>query len=275
MSFNWKNEFVLVTGASSGLGKALAIESARRGADVAIIARDKVRLSETVNKIESNNVKCFSYVFDLSEIDRINDLFRKISSDAKKEPTVLINNVGYQVAGFVQNTPVEVYERNYKVNTIAPVALIQSVLPSMLIANSGTIVNVMSSIMYRGFPGVSSYAASKSALGAIHESLKAELSETNIKTVYVQPGTFKSRYWKNTDIGERINGHSFPLGDSGADPVVVAEKLCDAIEERKETFLIRTIKDRVGHHLSYWAPRVLDRIIADRNKKIISKRPKL
>jgi short-subunit dehydrogenase len=181
--------------------------------------------------------------------------------------------VGYQVAGFVQNTPVEVYDKNYRVNTLAPIALIQCTLPDMIDQNKGVIANVMSSIMYHAFPGVSSYCASKCALGAIHESLKSELSGTNVKTLRIRPGSFKSNYWVNTDVDERIRDFKLPSSDDKRDPSFVAAKICEAIEKGDSEINLSTLKDKIGYHLSYWAPGALDRIIVDKNRNLVDKYP--
>lgn len=273
MSFNWKNEVILITGASSGLGRALALRSGELGATVILIARNKERLTEVSEEISKNGGIAFDFLFDLGDVAKIPDLYEIIVGEAKKVPTILINNVGYQAAGFVQNTPVEVYERNFRVNAIAPVVLIQCVLPDMLRREKGVIANVMSSIMYHAFPGVSSYAASKKALGAIHESLKAEMTGTPVKTLYIRPGSFQSSYWENTDVGDRIKEFAYPSGERLRKPSYVAAKICEAIENGKENFILSSFKDKVGYHLSYWAPRILDKIIIHKNRKLLAKRP--
>jgi short-subunit dehydrogenase len=187
---------------------------------------------------------------------------------------VLINNVGYQVFGFVQNTSVEEYEKNYRVNTLAPIALIQCILPDMLRQKKGLIANVMSSVMYHSFPAVSSYTASKKALEAVHQSLKEELSLTPIKTLYIEPGCFRSNYWKNTEVGDRVKNYKFPTGEEGQDPSYVASRILKAIEEGKANLNLGGFKDKVGYHLSYWAPRMLEKLIIHNNKRLIEKLPK-
>lgn len=273
MGFNWKNEVLLITGASSGLGKALAIRAGELGATVISIARNEERLKKVSAEIIGSGGTAFDWSFDLNNVKDIPEFYRVIIRKIKKAPTILINNVGYQVAGFVFNTPVEVYERNYRINTIAPVALIQCVLPDMFKNKKGIIANVMSSIMYHSFPGVSSYAASKKALGAIHESLKAELTGTHVRTLYIRPGSFRSSYWENTDVGDRIKGFTHPSGKGLRKPSYTAAKICKAIESGKEDFNMSSFKDKVGYHLSYWCPRLLDNIIVNRNNKLLDKRP--
>ncbi len=273
MEFNWKNEVMLVTGASSGLGKALALKAGELNATVICIARKEEILKEVTEEVNSSGGNGYYYRFDLQDISQIPDLYRKVVKEVGKPPTALINNVGYQVAGFVQNTPVEVYDKNYRVNTLAPIALIQCALPDMINQNKGVIANVMSSIMYHAFPGVSSYCASKSALGSIHESLKSELSGTNVKTLRIRPGSFRSNYWKNTDVDGRISDFKLPNSDEQRDPSFVAAKICEAIEKGDSEINLSTVKDKIGYHLSYWAPGILDKIITGKNQNLVKKYP--
>jgi uncharacterized protein len=273
MKFNWKNEVIFVTGASSGLGKALALRAGELNATVISIARNEEVLKEVTNEINRSGGSGYYYCFDLGNASQIPAFYKEIVQEVGSPPTILINNVGYQVAGFVQNTPIEVYEKNYRVNTLAPIALIQCMLPDMIKRNKGVIANVMSSIMYHAFPGVSSYCASKCALGAIHESLKSELSGTNVKTLRIRPGSFRSNYWKNTDVNGRIRDFKLPSSDEQRDPSFVAAKICGAIEKGDSEINLSTVKDKIGYHLSYWAPGILDRIIVDKNQNLVKKYP--
>ena len=272
MEFNWKAESLLITGASSGLGKALALAGVGLGANVILIGRNEKKLTDVQKKIERLGGRSHIFAFDLNETDKISALYRHIAGSMKAPPTVLINNVGYQVAGFVQNTPIDVYEKNYRVNVLAPIALIQNALPDMIKQKRGTIVSIMSSVMYRSFPGVSSYCASKSALGAIHESLKSELVGLPIKTLYVRPCGFRSDYWKNTDYGNRLGDFKFNPVQS-KDPADLAVAILKAIEQGKEDVDLGSIVDRVACHLNYWFPKLVDKMIAKRNSKLINNRP--
>lgn len=240
-----------------------------------LVARNQEKLADVRKEINMTGGTAFDFSFDLEAIEDIPVLYESIMHEVKKNVTILINNVGYQVMGFVQNTPIDSYQKNYAVNTLAPIALIQSVLPGMLEQGKGLIANVYSSIMYHAFPGVSSYCASKKALGAMHESLKTELTGTPIKTLCIRPGSFQSDYWHNTEVQGRVRDFSPPSMKDSRDPAYVAAKICQTIECGKEELSLGTFKDKVGFHLSYWAPRFLDKIIVSRNSKLLTKRPYL
>lgn len=270
---NKKNEVVLITGASSGLGRSLALKAAESGSTIIMIARNKENLNLVKNEVVAKGGQAYAFAFDLHEIERIPGLYKDITSKIGKTPTILINNVGYNAVGFVQNTPIEIYERCFRANTFAPIVLVQCVLPDMLKKRKGVIVNIMSGVMYHSFPGVSPYCASKVALGAIHESLKAELWGLPIKTLYVNPGGFRSNFFKKTEAGGRLKDYKFPEFGGPKDPGIVASAIYKAIEQGEEEVNLGSLMDKVGYHLNYWIPKLVDKIIVIRNKKILEKRP--
>ncbi|MBF0179307.1 MAG: SDR family NAD(P)-dependent oxidoreductase [Magnetococcales bacterium] len=272
--YPWQDEVLLVTGTTSGLGRALALEAAARKAGVIMLARSPDRLGDVAKEVAQRGGTPYPYELDLEMVERIPTLYAQIKQDVGKAPTILINNVGYQVAGFVQNIPVELYERSMRANFLAPVALMQCVLPDMLRQGKGVIGNIMSSIMYHAFPGVSPYAASKSALGAVHESLQIELTGKPVRTLLIRPGSFRSNYWKNTQVDDRIPGYTKPTGEHGRDPAFVANTILSAIEQNKSEVNLSTFKDFIGQQLSYFAPGLLRKVIARNNHKIINGYPR-
>ena len=190
------------------------------------------------------------------------------------KPTILINNAGYSEAGFVQNTPVNTYMDNFKVNFFAPIALIQSALPDMLERRKGKIISIINSAMFHSFPGTSSYCSSKSALGALHESLTAELSGLPVKTLYVNPGVFQSNYVKNIRTENRLKDFTYNECSNGHRSASdVADAIFDAVETGKEEINLNSLMGRIGDHLAYWAPGILDKIVVHQNRELIEKRP--
>lgn len=269
----FSNDTFLITGASSGLGKALSVSAAQHNARVIMIARDLNRLNESAEKVKDAGGIPFTFSFDLNRVFDISDLFRKIISVTGCAPSILINNAGYNAAGFVQNMPLHVIENNYRVNTLSSIAMIQESLPWMIHKRSGSIINIMSTAMYHSFPGISSYYASKFALRAFHESLQAEVAGLGIHTLYVEPHAFNSRYWENMDKGERLGDYTHPPHSSDPDPMPLAKKILKAIQNKKERLIFGGIKDKIGYHLKYWAPGLLNRLIVSRNRKLLSNHP--
>lgn len=273
MNYKWKSEVVLITGATSGLGKALAMRAAELHSTVILIARNRERLNRTADEIRTKGGSAYIFQFDLTKAGEVVDLYKKILETIPVPPTILINNAGYNAAGFIQNTPIKVYEDNYKVNTLAAIAFTQSVLPDMIREKKGVIVNIMSAAMYHSFPGMSSYYSSKFALRAIHESLKAEVYGYPIKTVYVDPGGFLSNYWKNMEKGDRLKDFQYPQHKTGRDPAEIALKIFHAIEHGREDINLGGFKDRIGYHLNYWASKIVDKLIVNGSRELLANRP--
>ena len=273
MKFEWKNELVFITGASSGLGRALSLRAGELGAAVILAGRDKKRLEQTAKDVKEIGGTPYIFRFDLAEIHEISALYDQFMRKMAKTVTLLINNAGYNAAGFVQNTPLEVYEENYRVNALAPVALIQCVLPSMIKFAKGGIANVLSTAMYHSFPGISSYYSSKFALRAIHESLKTEVAGCGIQTLYVEPCGFRSNYWKNIDFGKRWKKFRHAENKNAMEPAGIALKIFEALDKGKEEIVLGGFKDKIGRHLNYWTPSLVDKLLVSRNQNLLNNRP--
>lgn len=273
MEWDWKNEVVLITGASSGLGEALALEVAQKGASVVLVARNEARLAAVQAMVEECGGRASVFIHDFEDIYGVEELFLRIKDTLSRPISILINNAGYNAVGFVENTPLEIYEQNYKVNTLSPIACIQNVLPEMIERRHGGIINIMSAAMYHSFPAMSSYCASKFALKAIHESLHTEVEGYNIQTLDVEPGGFKSRYWQNLDMGKRLKDYQYPPHARGRDVTEVAKIIIKALAKGKSKVRLGGYKDIIGEHLNYWAPRLVDRLLVWRNKQLLQNRP--
>lgn len=152
--------------------------------------------------------------------------------------------------------------------------LIQCALPDMLAAGYGYIVNIMSAAMYHSFPGISSYCSSKFAIGTIHESLKTELAGLPVNTLYVNPGGFQSNYWQHMDKKDRLGTYQHPKRKKDRDASEVAEGILNAIEQHKEAIDLSGWMDRVGYHLNYWLPSLVDRLLVRRNAALLAERGK-
>ncbi|MEO5331001.1 MAG: SDR family NAD(P)-dependent oxidoreductase [Magnetococcus sp. YQC-5] len=271
----WKNEVILITGVTSGLGEQLALKGAELGATLILVARNQDGLQRLLATVRDRGVAAYGFCFDLHQYEKIPELYQEIKATVGNTPTVLINNAGYNAAGFIINTPAKVYEDNYRTNVFAPIALMQSVLPDMLQKQKGYVVNIMSAAMHHAFPGISSYCSSKVALGSIHESLQTELSGTSVHSLYVNPGSFRSEYFKNTRVDGRFKNYRYQskADHLRKDPRIVAEAIFKALSEGKSHMDLSSYMDKIGHHLNYWAPRVLDWLLVTRNTDILRDRP--
>ena len=266
---DWSNQTVLIAaGSFEGVSRALTAHAIGKGACVIVLARSGREYQETYQ--EKDNVFVFPTSFqDLDAVPRLYALVKEVTG---KTPTIFINDIRYQLSGLVENTPIWEYEWSFRSNALFVVELVQNLIPDMLANKNGVIVNILSAVIYHSFPGVSAYFSAKAGLGAIHESLRAELIGTPIRTLYVRPGGFLSNYWKKTDIGNRIEDFPYPSYSDIRDPEHFAKRLFRAIELGKVEVNTGSIKDRLGYHLNYWAPSVLERIISKYNQDIVGQK---
>ncbi|MDX8365267.1 SDR family oxidoreductase [Cytobacillus sp. IB215665] len=185
-----KNKVVMITGASKGLGKALAIAFAKEGANLAICARGKVALQEVEQELLSYGVKVLAMKADASE-PRDVERFVAITEDTFGHIDVLINNasmLGPSPMPYLLDYPEEDFQQVIKVNTVGPFLVTRRVISSMLQRNKGSIINVTSEAGHVGYAGWGAYGISKFALEGLTETWADEVAETGVRVNMVDPG---------------------------------------------------------------------------------------
>jgi uncharacterized protein len=225
-----KDKIVVVTGASQGIGKCLAIKLAEKGAVIFLLARsvDKLRALEKELTEKQNRVK--SIPVDLTSDEEVRDVFKQIT-DSHGKIDVLINNAGVGLFATVQDSNLTDSRILFDTNFFAPLLCIQQTLPLMR-SNGGSIVNISSAISKHSsfYQGV--YSASKSALDRLSESLRIEEGKNKIKVFSIYIDRTKTNF-KNHMIGTKEN-YILPFkGLSATEPEVVAEKIISAIQSNK------------------------------------------
>lgn len=202
----FKNQVIWITGASSGIGEALAIELAKQGAKLVLSARrqDELERVKTALQLPDSNVLILP--IDLSNtagsdswVTTVLDKFGRID--------VLVNNGGISQRSYAQDTPLELDRKIMEVNFFGTIALSKSVLPVFLKQQSGQYVVVSSIAGKFGFYFRSAYSASKHALHGFFESLRMEVAPNNIRVLIVCPGKIKTNISVNalTADGSRHN----------------------------------------------------------------------
>lgn len=175
---------VAVTGASSGIGEAVARAFAARGASLTLVARREPLLRKLAADVST---PAYVGVADLSDLERCRDWIAP--AEAELGPIdVLVNNAGITATGPIREIPVEESERLLRINLLAPLRITRAVLPGMLERRHGTIVHVASVAAFLALPGMVDYAASKGGLAAASETLRTELHGTGVHVLTVYPG---------------------------------------------------------------------------------------
>lgn len=194
-----KDKRVLITGASSGIGKALACSLAEKGAKLILSSRNLKKLRTASDTIKRNCtsaptpsiVSC-----DLSKTDEIKKLFDECAMKYGKID-ILINNAGIGVYGESDLTTIEDHKSVMEVNYFGAVQCMLEVIPQMMKRREGMIVNVCSVAAIHGVPYMGAYGASKAALVALSQSMRAELSKFGISMLVVYPGYTETDFFAN------------------------------------------------------------------------------
>ena len=196
----------LVTGASSGLGRATAIALARAGADVVLAARSKDELEGAKGEISELGRRALTLPLDLaSETDTAEAVGRTFEAFGRID--ILINAAGTDAPGTVEELSVEGWDRTLDVNLRAPFLLSKAAFPHMREAGSGTIVNISSVAGKKGWANASAYCASKFGLTGFTQALADEGKEHGIRAIVLYPGAMATN-WGAFTPEERQEGES-------------------------------------------------------------------
>lgn len=189
-----KGKWVLITGASRGIGKLSAEYLAKCGANLVLHARKKEHCAEILETIKSYGVEAYAVGYELSDTKQVKALCEEIDERGTKLDMIL-NNAGVQIA--YRNdyllTPAEDYTESFKINTIAPMMICYHFLPGMIERGFGRILNTTSGITLD--PQQAGYSASKAALDKVTIDLGSKLQGSNVLINLADPG------WCRTDLG--------------------------------------------------------------------------
>jgi short-subunit dehydrogenase len=221
---------VVVTGASRGIGAALATELAARGARVVLVARSVEQLEKLAAELGGE-----AFAADLADASVIEPLVRSIEADGPID--VLVNNAGIDLTGDLVALPADDIAALLAVNLRAPILLCRAAIPGMLARGRGHILNVSSLSATNAVPGLASYSASKAGLSQFTAVLRADLKGTPITTTLAQIGTVEGTMVDSLRAYEPTRRALVRLERLrlvvDLDVRVVVDALADAIEKQK------------------------------------------
>ena len=177
----------LVTGAGRGIGRAIALSLASAGADVAVTARSSKELDETAAAIRALGRRAEAIVCDVSERIQVDAMIARVRT-ALGDPLILVNNAGIAASAKLTDTTDEMWDRMLRVNASGAFYCTRAVLPLMLAAKRGRIVNMASVAARAGAPYIAAYTASKHALLGLTRAVAAEVAGRGITVNAVCPG---------------------------------------------------------------------------------------
>lgn len=219
---------VLITGGSRGLGRALALKLSSKGAKVLLVARHKAELDEAVAEIKRNGGTAFSIVADVGDQQSIYPIAGQAAALAGPVD-VLINNastLGPVPLRLLADTDCEDFERALQVNVLGPFRLLKAVAGSMLLRQSGLVINISSDAAVEAYPGWGVYGASKAALDHLTRTAAAELGDAGLHFLSVDPG----------EMNTQMHADAMPEADPASlqSPEAVAERIVLMIERAGE-----------------------------------------
>ena len=232
----WQGSVAVVTGASRGIGEAVARAAAARGAQVGLISRSEDELRALLERIDGRGAVAAADIADREQTEHA-----IASVEAELGPVdILVNNAGIGAYGTVAETDVETFERLVQINYLGTVYATKAVLPGMIARRRGHIVNVASIAGRIGAPLEAAYSATKFAVAGLSEALAIELASTGIGVSVVNPGPVATGFFE-------ARGH--PYQRKTPKPVSaeqVARDVVGAVERNKlETYIPRWLRQAV------------------------------
>lgn len=200
-----RDELIVVTGASTGMGAATARELARRGFHVLA----GVRREADADALRADGLE--SRILDITVESDVAAIAERIANDPLRRPLrALVNNAGIAINAPVETLPVTEWRKQFEVNLFGHIAMTQALLPALLLS-SGTVVNISSVGGKVVLPTYGAYAGSKFALEAVSDALRREVGELGIKVVVVEPGAVKTEMAeRGIATAERLMGTMTP-----------------------------------------------------------------
>lgn len=192
------DRYALITGASSGIGRATALAFAKSGFHLILVGRSQEKLDAVAKAANQSGVTAKTLVLDLSTVEQVRDEIEKATSGLSVD--VLVNNAGIGYTGDLFSTPLQDWQRVMDLNLTSVFQCIQAVLPGMRDRQTGTIINIASIAAHNAFAGWGAYSVSKAALVSLSKILAAEERPYGIRVTVVSPGSVNTPIWDTDTV---------------------------------------------------------------------------
>ena len=258
MSFS--NKVIWITGASSGIGKALALELSNQNAKIILSSRKKESLELVKNDCKNpENIKIVT--LDLEDYNSFHlKIEEAISYFGKID--ILVNNGGISQRSLIKDTQISVDKRLMDINYIGTIALTKAILPHFIKNKNGHFVVTTSIVGKIGTPLRSSYAASKHALHGFFDSLRAEHFKDNVAVTLVCPGFVNTNVSKNALTGDGSPQNKMDSAtENGIQPERFAKLMVKAIKRKKEEVYIAGAKEKLAVFAKRFYPKLVSIMI--------------
>ena len=257
---------VWITGASSGLGRAIALEYAQKGVKLALSGRNIKALAEVQKECQQQGAEAFTVPFDITRSYELNVAFQIVEEELRYID-VIVNNSGIGQRSLAYETPLEIDRKIMEVNFFSHITLTKKLLPLMVSRKKGKIIVISSVSGQIGYPLRSAYCAAKHALNGFYETLAFELKESNISVTIVCPGRLQNSFSENALTS---TGNAYGIMDkshqNGIPLIKAARKIVSAADAGKtlinighKEWLMTYIK-RFSPSLFYWVVPKVEKI---------------
>lgn len=192
---NLEGAVALVTGASGGIGEALAVDLQAEGASVVLFARREAELKRVLGRLDADRAAIVvGDVAVRADIERA----VQVAEERFGGLDLLINNAGVAVVARISDVPIELLDRGWRTNVLGPILAVQAATPALRRRGGGMIVNISSGMSLRPSATMGIYSMTKAALNVISASLRVELAEDNIRVMTVFPGLIANDFGRNS-----------------------------------------------------------------------------
>ncbi len=254
-----KNKVVIITGASSGIGLALAKSFAKQGAHLALAARSADKLKNISEELTSNNTPNIVVTTDVSNEEDCKNLVAK-TIEAFGRIDILINNAGISMRALFKDVDLDVLRQLMDVNFWGTVYCTKYALPYLL-ESKGSVTGISSIAGYIGLPARTGYSASKFAMHGFLETLRVENLKTGLHVLIAAPGFTASNIRKTalTNDGSQ-QGETPRKEEKMMSAEEVAERVINAIRKKKSTLILTFVEGKLTVFLKKWMPRMLEKL---------------
>jgi dehydrogenase/reductase SDR family member 7B len=254
-----KDKVVIITGGSSGIGKALAEEFGSRGSRLLITGRNKTELDATVNELSRKGIVVSGFQADVSR-EEDNKMMAAEAVRLFGKIDILINNAGISMRALFEDVDLDVIRKIMDINFFGVVYATRYCLPEIK-KNKGSIIGISSIAGFRGLPARTGYSASKFALNGFLESLRTELLKTGVHVLTASPG------FTATNIRKRsLTNDGSAQGDSPRNEgkMMTAEECAKHIYNatvKRKKIIVLTAQGKLTVFLNKWLPSLTDTMV--------------
>lgn len=234
----FKDKVAVITGGSSGIGQAIAVELADCGCKVAVVGTSQVRIDTTLALMPAGR-ECRGYVCDVSDRTAVTALADAVEQDFG-QVDIIVNNAGITSSAPFTEFDMATFDRIIKTNFFGVVNCCHAFLPKLQARGRGHIVNMSSMLGFVGVPNQSAYVATKFAIRGFTESLWAELDDTDIAVTGIYPGTIQSEILQRASFSDDLEKKAMQkmMDRFGIPASDVAKKTVYAIKHRRREIII-------------------------------------